>query len=101
MITIRGASDDLIQVKGDVTAEFDCTDTGDGVFLAVSNGVVVRIRYRTCWRIDLVTSPGPDAIQIVPCPEDDEDNYSDVATIPGDVAWVVCREEFVRAVKSA
>ncbi|GHG97377.1 hypothetical protein ACFORH_42755 [Amycolatopsis roodepoortensis] len=95
MIKIYGASDDLIEVDGDIRAEFPVTDTGeDGVLLAVSSGVVIRIRYRTCWRIDLVTGAG---VEIVPCPEDDEDNYSDVATITDPVTWIVCRDEFVKA----
>lgn len=95
MIKIYGASDDLIEVEGDIRAEFPVTDTGDdGVLLVVSTGVVLRVRYRTCWRLDLVT--GAD-VEIVPCPEDDETNYSDVATIPGDVDWVVCRDTFVKA----
>jgi hypothetical protein len=93
VITIYGASDDTILVDGAIKAEFPCADTGDGVLLVASNGVVLRIQFETCWRIDLVT--GRDLVQIVPCPEDDEDNYSDVATIPGDIDWVVCRNTFV------
>lgn len=93
VIKIYGASDDAILVDGAIKAEFPCADTGDGVLLVASNGVVLRIQFETCWRIDLVT--GRDLVQIVPCPEDDEDNYSDVATIPGDVDWVVCRDTFV------
>lgn len=94
MIEIRGASDDTVLVDGAIKAEFYAVDTGhNGVLLVASNGVVLRIQFKTCWRIDLVT--GRDLVRIVPCPEDDEDNYSDVATIPGDVDWVVCRDTFV------
>lgn len=94
MIVIRGASDDTILVHGAIKAEIYAVDTGhNGVLLVASNGVVLRIQHQTCWRIDLVT--GRDLVQIVPCPEDDEDNYSDVATIPGDVDWIVCRDTFV------
>lgn len=93
MITISGHSDDLIEIDGDIREEIPCTDTGeDGVLLAASNGVVVRIRYRTCWRIQPVTNT--HLIEIVPCPEDDDSNYSDVATLLGDVEWIVCREVF-------
>jgi hypothetical protein len=95
VIKIYGASDDLIEVDGDLCAEFPVTDTGDdGVLLVASNGVVLRIRYRTCWRLDLVTGAG---VEIVPCPEDDETNYSDVATITDPLSWIVCRNEFVAA----
>lgn len=98
MIEIRGASDDTILVDGAIKTEFYVADTGhNGVLLVASNGVVLRIQFHTCWRIDVVTSPGPapDVVVIVPCPEDDEDNYSDVATLSGDVDWVVCRDTFV------
>jgi hypothetical protein len=95
VITIHGASDDLIEVDGAINAEFPVTNTGDdGVLLAISNGVVLRIHYRTCWRIEHVTGNG---VEFQRCPEDDDDNYSDIATITDPVTWVLCRDEFVKA----
>lgn len=89
MITVSGHSDDLISVRGDITAEFDVYETAidEVALVAISNGVVLRIEYRDCWRIELVHGEG---VEIVPCPEGDEKNYSDVATIHGQVSWVVC-----------
>lgn len=97
MITLSGHSDDLIEVEGDIREEFGASIKEDdpGELVAFSNGVVLRIKYRTCWRIDLVAGQGH--VHIVPCPEDDEDNYSDVATITEPVDWVICGNVFVRA----
>ena len=95
MITISGHSDDLIEIDGDIREEISCTNTGeDGALIACSNGVVLRIEYRTCWRLFPVTRT--DLVEIVPCPEGDDDNHSDVATIRGDVEWVVCRDVFAK-----
>jgi len=102
VITLYGYSDDLIEIDGDISEEFtplgevDPDEPGDlGDLVAFSNGVVLRIKYRTCWRIELVAGQG--LVEIVPCPEDDEESYSDYATITGPVEWVVCGNTFVKA----
>lgn len=88
-VTVYGASDDLIEVEGDVYEEFSWLDS-DPTYLGFSNGLVLRIEYSDSgvWRISPVV--GADLVHIVQCPEGDEDNYSDRATVEGDVAWVVC-----------
>ena len=56
MIKVYGASDDLIEVEGDIreefTALFDCHDNVGGI-LAFSEGTIVRIVYDIdgIWRI--------------------------------------------------
>lgn len=94
MITLYGYSDDLIELDGDISEEFNPAKGTDGDLVAFSNGVVLRIRYRTCWRIELVHGQG--LVEIVPCPEDDPENYSDRATITGPVEWVICGNEIAR-----
>lgn len=46
-ITIYGASDDLIEIEGDVEEEFNWypTKTDEDGFLAVSDGTLLRVRY--------------------------------------------------------
>ncbi|HEU4540304.1 MAG TPA: hypothetical protein VFR23_04180 [Jiangellaceae bacterium] len=92
MITVYGASDDLIEVEGDVEEEFDYSAAGNsddsGYLLAFSDGTVLRIWLDSAWRIKPVTT-GAGKLVIVPCPEDDEDNYSDRATIDAEITWVV------------
>ena len=85
---VYGASDDLIEIDGDISEEFSSYDEdGDGALLAFSTGTVLRVKYdkNGVWRITPVVGP---PCTIVQAPEDDEDNYSDRATIEG-ATWVV------------
>ena len=89
-MTVYGASDDLIEVEGDVTEEFNPVD-GENDLLFFSTGDVLRIRYSDegVWRIEAVTAPH---VTITPAPENDEDNYSDRAVVAGEIAWVGHRD---------
>ena len=90
-ITIYGASDDLIEVEGDISEEFSYLDHDDeGDLIAVSDGTVVRITYGASgvWRI-VPVHHGSGTLTITQAPEGDDDNYSDRATIDGTVTWVV------------
>lgn len=86
-VTVYGASDDLIEVEGDIREEFSWLDS-DSAYLAFSNGVVLRVTFGNVWRIAPVA--GADLVKVVQCPENDEDNYTDRATVEGAVSWVVC-----------
>lgn len=88
-VTVYGASDDLIEVEGNVREEFPWIES-DPAYLGFSNGVVLRVGYSDSgvWRIAPVAGGG--VVQVEQCSEDDDDNYSDRATVLGDVAWVVC-----------
>ena len=94
MIKIYGASDDLIELEGDVTVteEFPFTGKGEGGdLLALSNGTVLRIDYANpgVWRITPVIH-GVGRFVLTQCPEDDGNNYSDIAEIhDADITWVV------------
>lgn len=89
--TIYGTSDDLIQVEGDVDAEFLYRDDPDdpGNLLACSDGTVVRVVLAATgvWRITPVAR-GSSELTISQAPEDDEDR-SDRATLVGEIRWVV------------
>jgi hypothetical protein len=89
-ITITGGSDDLIEVAGDLNEEFGYANRAEGDLLAFSDGTILRIFFSRggVWRINPV-HPGTAALAIVAAPEDDEDNYADVAMLTGDIAWVV------------
>jgi hypothetical protein len=88
-VTIYGASDDLIELEGDIREEFNALDLDDGALLAFSDGTVLRIGYSDngVWRISPVVSVGH--VSIDQAPEDDEDNYSDRAILTGPIKWVV------------
>jgi hypothetical protein len=92
-ITVYGASDDLIEIEGDIVEEFpyrlgdNADDEGD--LVAFSNGTILKIRYTNdgIWRITTVVRGAGD-IDIVQAPEDDDRNYTDRATVSG-AMWVV------------
>lgn len=49
MIKVYGASDDLLEVEGDIRAEFSYTDGNE--FLAFSDGTILRCTYAGDWSI--------------------------------------------------
>lgn len=86
-ITIYGYSDDLIEVEGDIREEFEA----DGRLpdtIKCSNGATMEIFYDCAgvWRISLLS--GADLVTIDRAPDQDDDNYSDRATVAGDIEWV-------------
>lgn len=92
-ITVYAASDDLIEVEGDIREEFSTIDLPGGLLgglLAFSDGNVLRITYTVSgvWRISPVAY-GLGDVAIEAAPENDEDNYTDRATIDGQLKWVV------------
>lgn len=89
-ITIYGASDDLIEVEGDVDEEFSALgdDEGTGGLIVTNLGDVVQVAYdrHGIWRI----TPLAGSAVINHCLGDGEgSDYSDRCVIEGDVEWVV------------
>jgi hypothetical protein len=87
MIEIYGASDDLIEVVGDITEEFDGGRHNIAQLLAFSDGTLLRIRFdeEGVWRITPIRR-GAATLTVVPgCDEDGTDR----ARLVGDVAWVM------------
>lgn len=96
-VTIYGASDDLIEVEGDIREEFSpYQEHGEESrkYLAFSNGTVISILFSSdgVWRI----TPVRGSAAITQADGDDEDNYSDVAEIEGDINWVVLGSDFAK-----
>lgn len=84
-LTLEGASDDLIELEGDIREEFAAT-SGTLVF---SNGVVAHIRFGSAWRINLLRSQGSYSLS-----HNDEGDES--LTIHDEVFWVVFTPGFQR-----
>ena len=86
-ITVYGASDDLIEIDGDIREEFNHLGT-EPALLAFSDGTVLSIAFDPDgsgnWRITprAVGADGTVAIEQVP-------DADDRATLDGDVRWVV------------
>ncbi len=61
-LRVSGASDDLIQIKGDITEEFNhyAGDNDEGVYLAFSDGTVLKA-FRDSdglWRLSVLCRSG-------------------------------------------
>jgi len=98
MIVVYGASDDCIEIDGDVREEFVCPRDADGndtALLAFSDGTVLRITYTLTgvWRIVPVQHGGAFMV-VEQAPENCDDNYSDRVTldtgIGSRIVWCVC-----------
>jgi hypothetical protein len=87
-ITVYGASDDVIEIDGDIAEEFYYTDNSKrGDFLAFSDGTILRIVFgNDGWRITPVFE-GTSKLTIVQ--HADGEDGTDRAALDGDVAWVV------------
>jgi len=96
-VKVYGASDDLIEIEGDIREEFGyhySVSDPTAKFLAFSDGTALKITYGLddgCWRIS-VYAGNPDYITHTPATS--EDNYSDIVEIDTDIRWVVVGEEF-------
>lgn len=99
-LTIYGTSDDLIEIEGAVTEEFNVLGE-DTSLLTFGDGTALRVSYTHVgvWRIT-VAATGTAEVTIIPALEGGEDNYSDRATLTGDVPWIAHGNDFV-AVKAA
>lgn len=91
-VTVRGASDDLIEVDGVISAEFEYQGgRRGGDLLAFSDGTVLRVEFSETgmWRITPV-SHGSGALVVDQAPEGGEERYTDQATLTmAGRAWVV------------
>lgn len=86
---VYGASDDLIEIEGELREEFYLQNDDEGDLLAFSTGVVLRVRYDDdgIWRVTPLA--GSSRLEHVIAPTDDEDNYSDIVYLNETPEWVV------------
>ncbi len=85
-VVITGASDDLIEVDGDIREEFTYKDDDEGDLLAFSDGTLLHIEFGRfgVWRITHLAQ-GSAKLTIV---QQTEDEGTGTATLEGDVRWV-------------
>lgn len=97
-ITIYGASDDLIEIEGEIREEFDsyqgCADN-HGQHLACSDGTLLSVLYDQdgCWRFHRVTAGSADFAKTEGDPDGD---YTDRVTLTGDIRWVALVSQIAR-----
>lgn len=91
MITIRGASDDLIEIEGDIQEEFAYGADNEPEYLGFSDGTLLQIQYgaggQGFWRIVPIRYGTAKYSKIESTDEDE--NYSDRVTLDGEVKWVL------------
>lgn len=97
-VTIRGSSDDLIEIEGDIVEEFNHyfrDGEEDTLYLAFSDGTALSVRYDKdgVWRFAGVAH-GSSAMEKK---EGTEDSGSDHVTLVGDtIRWVLLGEQFAK-----
>ena len=105
-ITVYGASDDLIEVEGDIREEFGCYRSENDwdenpLYLAVSDGTLLRVRYDNegMWRFT-PTSMGSARYEKHEATDADDD-YTDKVTLAlpdgEEFRWVLLGKEIARA----
>lgn len=92
-VTVYGASDDLIEIEGDIREEFQWYG-GEPAILGFSDGTLLSIQWGRTWRIDRIARGYNTKISVERADEDDDDKYTDRATIDADIKWVVFGTEY-------
>ena len=89
VIKISGSSDDIVMVDLDSSSdEFYPKDDDRPYYIALSNGMLIRIKYDGRWHIDVDANPNDIPYEHRRATNDDDD-YSDVLTINEDVLWLI------------
>lgn len=96
-VEIYGASDDCIELDGDIRDEFYAHED-DSDYLAFSDGTVLVINYTNdgVWRINRVQDGSAQYSKIEASSPDSKD-YSDKVTLTGDLKWCVCGKNYRKA----
>jgi len=97
-VTVYGASDDLIEIEGDLREEFSypCGDDDDKkVYLGFSDGTLLSVRYDGYWRFGRMVKGSAEFSKEEA--SDPDRNYSDRVTLVGDVRWVLMGSQFDQA----
>lgn len=90
-VIVYGASDDLIEVEGDLREEFYASWKGN--YLHFSDGTILEISYSDegCW---VISCESKGSAQYEHVPHDNEvTTYSDKVTLTGDITWCAIRKK--------
>ena len=97
---IYGCSDDLCEIKGDVTGEISCYGTDDqeqGLLVMCSDGTILEVRYGKAgmgiWAI-MPISQGSLFERMDYCANEEADPYSDVAHFKDGLKWAYAATEW-------
>ena len=96
-ISVTGASDDLIEIGGDISEEFNwyagSADDDDRRYLGFSDGTVLSVQYDSdgIWRFSRVATGSSNFTKIE---GDVASDKNDEVVLEGDVAWCLFGEAF-------
>lgn len=98
-VNVYGASDDLIEVDGDIEAEFSYSED-ESNFLVFSDGTVLSVAYDDSgmWRIGRIFAGSASFAKTEA--SDPDDDYSDKVCLTGDIRFVALCREMVRKDKT-
>lgn len=92
-ITITGASDDLIEIDGDISEEFMYyPDDEKNCYLAVSDGTLITVRYDEdgIWRFDVIVRGAARVGKVTGDVTQDTNDVIDLELIVGgQFNWVI------------
>lgn len=95
MTTLTGASDDLIELDGDITEEF-ARYNSKGDYLAFSDGTVLLARYEGIWKFSLLYRGDKFEAKDEGCLDEDT---NDVVMFKDGLKWVIVGPEIARSSK--
>lgn len=106
-IVIYGASDDLIEIEGDIVEELDGSgaDASDETtWLAISDGTLLKVVYDGCWRFTVIKKGSAKFVNSNDADEDKDGSrpdgkpwYSEIVTLEGDnLKWVARAVELAK-----
>ena len=97
---VYGASDDLIEIEGDYTGEYNCYGTDDsdkGVLLVFSDGTLLEVKYgkgdECIWAITLLKK-GSLFDRIDLCEVESEEGHSDIAYFKPGIKFVYAAQDW-------
>lgn len=95
-IKIYGASDDLIEIEGDISEEFDHYNDEEPFYLAFSDGTALSVLYDKdgFWRINRLAFGSAEYSKHEGMDEDGD--YSDIITLTGDIKWAIGGKNFAK-----
>lgn len=98
-IVIYGASDDLIEIEGDIREEFGAYGE-ESSLLGFSDGSLLEVTYteQGFWRISPIVL-NTDTFYAKAEATDPDEDYSDRVTLEGEIAWVLFGAHWARTAK--
>lgn len=99
-VKVYGASDDLIEIDGDVVEEFTWYTDDEPAYLGFSDGTVLRIIYdkTALWKIMIINKGTATVEKVFEATDSDGDEYSDIVVLKDEkIDWVMFASKFVKS----